>query len=67
LPEVTEEGIQIVQELLQAWTSNADGDDVIMSDDLSPTAQLQGLKDCVEAFQPRIENNAWLQSMLTSL
>jgi len=67
LPEVTEEGIQIVEELLRVWASNADGDDVLMSDDLSPAAQLQGLKDCVEAFRPRIENNAWLQSMLTYL
>jgi len=67
LPEVTEEGIQIVEELLRAWASNADGDDVIMSDDLPPAAQLQRLKDCVDAFRPRIENNAWLQSMLTSL
>lgn len=67
LPEVTEEGIQIVEELLRVWASNADGDDVIMSDDLAPAAQLQGLKDCVEGFRPRIENNAWLQSMLTSL
>lgn len=66
-PQVTEEGIQIVEELLQAWASNADGDDVIMSDDLSPAAQLEGLKDCVEGFRPRIEKNAWLQSMLTSL
>jgi DNA mismatch repair protein MSH2 len=67
LPEVTKEGIQIVEELLRAWASNVDGDDVIMSDELSPTAQLDGLKDCVEEFRLRIENNAWLQSMLTSL
>jgi DNA mismatch repair protein MSH2 len=66
-PEVTGEGIQIVEELLKTWASNADGDDIIMSDDLSPAAQLQRLKNCVEAFRPRIENNAWLQSMLKSL
>ena len=67
LPEVTKEGIQIMEELLQAWASDVDGDDIVMSDELSSAAQLKGLKDCVEEFQPRIENNAWLQSMLTSL
>jgi DNA mismatch repair protein MSH2 len=67
LPQITEDGIQIIEELLQTWASNADGDDVIMSDSLSPEAQLQELKNCVERFRPRIEQSPWLQSMLTSL
>ena len=66
-PEVTEEGIQIVQQLLKAWASNADGEDVIMADDVSPEAQLEELRMCVEKFRPQIEGNAWLQEMITSL
>jgi len=64
--ETTEEGIRIVEELLRAWTSDKDGDDVVMSDDLSPEAQLEELKRCVDEFRPRIETNEWLQSLLTS-
>ncbi|KAF7972811.1 hypothetical protein HWV62_17002 [Athelia sp. TMB] len=66
-PEVTEEGIEIVQQLLKAWASNVDGEDVIMADDVSPQAQLEELRMCVEKFRPRIEGNAWLQEMIQSL
>jgi DNA mismatch repair protein MSH2 len=61
-----EEGIQIVEELLRAWASDQDGDDIVMSDDLSPEAQLEELKRCMDGFRPRIETNDWLQSLLTS-
>ncbi|KAH7882344.1 DNA mismatch repair protein [Phlebopus sp. FC_14] len=66
--EVTEEGIQIVEELLRKWadTSNADGEDVVM-EDVSPEAQLEELRRCIEEFRPRIEANSWVQSMITSL
>ncbi|KIJ61455.1 hypothetical protein HYDPIDRAFT_137783 [Hydnomerulius pinastri MD-312] len=66
--EVTEEGIQIVEDLLRKWaqTSSTDGEDVIM-EDVSPEAQLEELRRCVEELRPRIEGNAWVQSMITSL
>ena len=63
--EVTEEGIQI-----RTWaesTSSADGEDVVMDDDLSADTQLEELRRCVEAFRPRIEGNACVQSMISSL
>ncbi|KAJ7637014.1 muts domain V-domain-containing protein [Roridomyces roridus] len=65
-PEVTDDGIHVVQELLSAWASRPDGEDVIMMD-ASPEAQLDELKRCVTEFQPRIEANPWLVSVLGSL
>ncbi|KAG9311644.1 DNA mismatch repair protein [Chiua virens] len=67
--EVTEEGIQIVEELLRTWaesTSGMDGEDVAM-EDASADAQLEELCRCVETFRPRFEGNAWVQSMISSL
>jgi DNA mismatch repair protein MSH2 len=37
-----------------------------MMDDVSQEAQLAELRQCVEEFRPRIEQNAWVQSLLTS-
>jgi len=68
--EVTEEGIQIVKELLRTWaepTSGTGGEDVVMDDELSADTQLEELRLCVEAFPPRIEGNAWGQLMISSL
>jgi DNA mismatch repair protein MSH2 len=65
--EVMEEGIQIVEELLRTWAeSGTDGEDVVM-DDVSADTQLEELRRCAEAFRPRIEGNAWVQSMISSL
>ena len=67
--EVMEEGIQVVEELLPTWaesTSGAEGEDVVMNDVATDT-QLEKLHQCVEAFRPRIEGNAWVQSMISSL
>lgn len=66
--KVTEEGVQIMEELLAAWSSSTqDGEDTIMADDLSPEAQLEELKKCVAEFQPRIQSNEWLRSVITAL
>jgi DNA mismatch repair protein MSH2 len=68
-PELTDEGIKLVEELLLEWSSQsggADGEDVVMEDD-SPEAQLEELKRCVAKFQPQIEANPWLVSVLGSL
>ncbi|KAJ6578594.1 DNA mismatch repair protein [Mycena sp. CBHHK59/15] len=66
--ELSEDGIKIVEELLLAWASppEDDSEDVAMVDD-SPEAQLEELKRCVAQFQPRIEANPWLVSVLGSL
>jgi DNA mismatch repair protein MSH2 len=69
--EVTEEGIQVMEEFLREWSSRGqnDGEDVVMAgdDNQDPEAQVQELKACLEQFRSRIENNRWLQSVLTSL
>ncbi|KAJ7512587.1 muts domain V-domain-containing protein [Mycena galericulata] len=66
--EITDQGIKIVEELLSTWAAERaeDGEDVVMIDD-SPEAQLEELKRCVAQFQPRIESNPWLISVLGSL
>ncbi|KIK97618.1 hypothetical protein PAXRUDRAFT_824778 [Paxillus rubicundulus Ve08.2h10] len=66
--EVTQEGIQIVEDLLRKWAENSatDGDDIVM-EDVSADAQLEELRRCVEEFRPRIEGNAWVQSMISSM
>ncbi|KAI9458862.1 DNA mismatch repair protein [Lactarius psammicola] len=73
-PEVIESGVQIVEELLKTWASRSpleasavDGEDVVMSDDLSPEAQLDELKSCFSEYQKSIESNPWIQSILSSL
>ncbi|KAJ7089358.1 muts domain V-domain-containing protein [Mycena belliarum] len=67
-PEVTEEGIRIVEELLSTWANQPadDSEDIVMTDD-SAEAQLEELKRCVGRFAPRIEGNPWLVSVLGSL
>ena len=73
-PEVIESGVQIVEELLKTWasrspleTSAVDGEDIVMSDDLYPEAQLDELKSCFSEYQKKIESNPWIQSILASL
>jgi DNA mismatch repair protein MSH2 len=69
--EVIENGVQIIEELLKTWASQtpsaAHDEDVDMSDDLSPEAQLAELKNCFSAYQERIDNNPWVQSLMASL
>ncbi len=68
-PEDIENGVQIVEELLKTWASRTPSadEDVVMSDDLSPEAQLAELKNCFSAYQERMDNNPWVQSLLASL
>ncbi|KAK0203192.1 muts domain V-domain-containing protein [Desarmillaria ectypa] len=69
--EVTNEGIAIVEELLSTWAASQaqDDDDVVMEgiDGVSPEVQLEELKRCFDNFKPKIEGNAWLQSLLATL
>ncbi|EIW77166.1 DNA mismatch repair protein [Coniophora puteana RWD-64-598 SS2] len=66
--EVTQQGVELVEELLRKFASSSkqDGEDVMM-DDPTPEEQLEELKRCVEEFRPRIDANPWVQSLLTSL
>ncbi|KAG5644351.1 hypothetical protein DXG03_008648 [Asterophora parasitica] len=71
-PEVTEEGLQVMEEFLRKWStstsfSGGDDEDVVMADaDDDPDTQLQELRNCMEELRPRIEKNRWLQSVLAS-
>ncbi|KAK1226170.1 MSH2 protein [Marasmius sp. AFHP31] len=72
--EVTNEGIEIVQDLFRSWASKQakDGDeDVVMvdedEDEIDVEKEMERLKRCVEELRPRIESNPWLQSMLLQL
>ncbi|KDQ06534.1 hypothetical protein BOTBODRAFT_140987 [Botryobasidium botryosum FD-172 SS1] len=77
--EVTDEGSAIVQEFLRTWASRVaqddDDGDVAMADagatsagpEPSPERQLEILKTCFDEFRPRIESNAWCQTLLASL
>ena len=65
--EVMEEGIQIVEELLRTWTESGTDDEDVVMDDVSADVQLEELRRCAEAFRPRIEGNAWVQSMISCM
>jgi DNA mismatch repair protein MSH2 len=67
---VAEEGIQIMEEFLCAWSYRGpakDGEDIIMTGDDNQDAgsQVKELRSCLEEFRPRIEKNQWLRSVLT--
>lgn len=67
---ITKEGVEIMEEILRTWaskTSEQDGEDLVMSDDSTPEKQLEELRKCMESFQPQIEKNPWLQSVISSL
>jgi DNA mismatch repair protein MSH2 len=70
--EVQDEGIKIIESLLNAWSSrtSTSDDDAMMvdgeEDNLDVQAQLNELKKCVEEFQPQIQGNAWVQSLLAA-
>ena len=67
-PEVTEEGLKIVEGLLKQWAGEPDGEDVEMADvDDSPEAQLEELKKIVNAHKEQIEGNEWLKTVITAL
>jgi DNA mismatch repair protein MSH2 len=67
--EEIEQGVTIVEEMLQFWASQSAGDseDVEMLGPDSDERQLSELKQCMERFKPQIEGNQWLQKMLTVL
>ncbi|KAH0581768.1 hypothetical protein H2248_011450 [Termitomyces sp. 'cryptogamus'] len=69
--DVTEEGLQIMEDFFRTWSSQPsgnDGEDVVMRDtDQDPDVQLQELQKCMKEFRSRIEKNRWLQSVLSSL
>ena len=67
--EVAEEGMQIVEDVLRAWTSRTsapqDAMDVDGEDDVFDVeAELTALRSCFEEFKPKTEGNKWVQTML---
>lgn len=56
--------------MLTAWVSQVSGSDDAMivdgEEELDPEAQLAELKKCMEEFQPQIQGNAWVQSLLAA-
>ncbi|KAM6492493.1 DNA mismatch repair protein [Amanita muscaria] len=68
-----DEGVRIMEGLLRSWSStvrNVGGDsqdDMLVDNHDNPEQQLQELRQCVERFKPRIEQNEWLRSVLSSL
>jgi len=66
---VAEEGSQLIKEFFQAWLSRTDEMDVDddLAEDSNPTQQIEELRRCFEEFKPRLEANAWCQSLLASL
>jgi len=72
-PEVMEEGTAIITEFLRTWASRTeevddDGDQVMMLPTHDYTErQVAELRRCFDEFKPRIEGNAWCQSVLSSL
>lgn len=67
--EVAEEGMQIVEDVLRAWTSRTtvsqDAMDVDEEDgEFDVEAELTALRSCFEEFKPKMEGNEWVQAML---
>ncbi|KIY44220.1 DNA mismatch repair protein MSH2 [Fistulina hepatica ATCC 64428] len=67
-PEVTEQGIKIIEEIMSKWASRTDGEDVVMDDaDDSAEAQLDELRRCIGEYRTQIEGNEWLRSVIATL
>lgn len=61
-------GIVIMEEILHEWSAQMDGEDVVMSEsELSTDSHLHNLQKLTKSYQTSIEENSWLQSILTLL
>lgn len=67
--ELTNEGIDIVRELLREWgEGSVDHDqDVLMRDADDVDAEVVELRRCIEKLRPRMEHNPWFQSLIAAL
>ena len=69
--DVVEEGVRLVEELLRKWSSakGTDGEDVVMGDggEEDVEAQLKELRACFEEAGPKLQENAWVKNLLSSL
>ncbi|KAL0958358.1 hypothetical protein HGRIS_000500 [Hohenbuehelia grisea] len=70
--DVTADGIKIIEDILQEWSSDeptVDGEDIVMGDGAakSPEEQLAELQRIVAKFQPQVEQNEWIKSLLVAL
>ena len=68
-PEVVKDGVKIMEEFFEAWSSNeCEGqEDIVMEDDFPSANHLEDLQRHVQDFRSRIEHNPWLQSVIQSL
>lgn len=71
-PEVVDEGTKLVEEVMREWSSTlGDGDVVMMDvddeDAENPAKQLEKLRECFAKYQSRLEGNAWVQHLLSTL
>lgn len=67
--EVAEEGMQIVEDVLRAWTSRTTTSEDAMDVDggdrgFDVEGELAALRSCFEEFKPKAESNEWVQAML---
>ncbi|KAF9476823.1 DNA mismatch repair protein [Pholiota conissans] len=67
--EFIDSGIATIQAFFKDWSSEAkhDGEDIIMDNDTNSDSQLEELRKCIDSLKPSIQNNPWLQSILTTL
>ncbi|KAI0073650.1 DNA mismatch repair protein [Panus rudis PR-1116 ss-1] len=70
-PEVVEEGNKLIEEMLRTWSSQQDGEDVVMADEdhseEDAEAQLEELRKCFSQYRSKIEANPWARSVVASL
>ncbi|KAH9477925.1 DNA mismatch repair protein msh-2 [Psilocybe cubensis] len=69
-PDVVNSGISIMEDFFRKWSSDngENGDeDVNMDDDDDDEVQLNNLKKHVNEIRPLIQENPWLQSIITAL
>lgn len=67
--ETAEEGMQIVEDMLRAWTSRtaASQDTMDVEEEgggFDVDAELAALRSCFEEFKPKVDGNSWVQNML---
>ncbi|KAF9524112.1 DNA mismatch repair protein MSH2, partial [Crepidotus variabilis] len=65
-PETVDQGISIIKQIFEKWSSESQSDSVIHTHETSKD-ELYYLQSLIKDHILEIENNAWLQSIVTSL
>jgi len=70
-PEVVDEGTKLVEQVMREWSSTLGehDEDVMMIDvdDDDPAQQLDQLRQCFAKYRDRLEGNAWVKHLLSTL